>query len=395
MKRATVRDLVARGVLLVEDGNHGEYRPRPSEFVEVGAPFIRAADMSNGTIDFQRAGKINSVAWARIRKGIGAPGDVILSHKGTVGRVAVAPLDSPEFVCSPQTTFWRSLDSTVLDQRYLRYVMQSPDFVRQLEVFKGQTDMAPYVSLTDQRSMELELPLIEEQHAIAELLGALDDKIAANGRLIIVIDALAGSTWQNATADRVAVPLSSLARFVNGKAFTKDASGTGRVVIRIAELNSGLGDSTVYNDIDVPEEHLARPGDLLFAWSASLTVARWFRPEAIINQHIFKVTPKDDYSLWLVNQALQRKLQEFKAIAADKATTMGHIQRRHLDEPVVIPSAKQIDQLNELMSGLWDRALAAEQENLSLETTRDQLLPLLLSGKVCLRGAEKVVEEVV
>ena len=46
------------------------------------------------------------------------------------------------------------------------------------------------------------------------------------------------------------------------------------------------------------------------------------------------------------------------------------------------------------MTGLWDRALAAELESLKLIGLRDELLPLLMSGKVRVRDAEKVVEEV-
>jgi len=245
------------------------------------------------------------------------------------------------------------------------------------------------------KGLELLMPPLIEQQAITEILGALDNKIAANKQLIDKADELAHSMWPLACESGYTVPLSSLARFVNGKAFTKDASGTGRIVIRIAELNSGIGPSTVYNDITVPEDHLARPGDLLFAWSGSLTVARWFREEAIVNQHIFKVIPTDGRPIWLADQALRYKLQEFKAIAADKATTMGHIQRRHLDEPVIVPAQDQVNRIDDLMSSLWERALTAEQENLHVESTRDQLLPLLLSGKVRVRDAEKVVEEVV
>ncbi|WP_102143409.1 restriction endonuclease subunit S [Mycobacterium hubeiense] len=393
MTEHVVADLVAQGVLLVEDGNHGEYRPRPDEFVAVGVPFIRAADMSSGVVDFSGAGKINATARARIRKGIGAPGDVILSHKGTVGRIAVAPVDAPDFVCSPQTTFWRSLDRNVLDQRFLRYVMGSANFTRQLDVLKGQTDMAPYVSLSDQRSMTIDLPEIEEQRAIAKVLSALDDKIAANERIRAAADELAELLWQRSTLEGQCVPLSALASFVNGKAFTKGASGHGRVVVRIAELNSGIGRSTVYSDIDVSDEHLVRPGDLLFAWSGSLTVARWFRPEAIVNQHIFKVVPNAGYPVWLVNQALRAKLGDFKAIASDKATTMGHIQRHHLDEAVTIPNNEEVGRIEAVMSGLWLRALAAEQENLSLAATRDDLLPLLMSGKITVRSADDVVWE--
>lgn len=190
MRIARVLDLVLEGLLRVEDGNHGNDRPRPDEFDSSGVCFIRAADMSDGVLNFSTAGRINSVARARIRKGVGAPGDAILSHKGTVGKVAIAPEDSPEFVCSPQTTFWRSLDESVISQAYLRYVLVSADFTRQLDFLKGQTDMAPYVSLTDQRSMTLILPGIQQQHAIAEVLGALDDKIAANNKIACTIEAL-------------------------------------------------------------------------------------------------------------------------------------------------------------------------------------------------------------
>src|SRR5690349_18799879 len=103
----TVAELQRQGKLLVEDGNHGENRPRPNEFEPTGVPFIRAADMDNGRVLFDTASRLNKTALARIRKGIGAPGDVLLSHKGTVGKVAFAPLDCEPFVCSPQTTFWR------------------------------------------------------------------------------------------------------------------------------------------------------------------------------------------------------------------------------------------------------------------------------------------------
>ena len=102
-------------------------------------------------------------------------------------------------------------------------------------------------------------------------------------------------------------------------------------MIRIAELNSGIGGSTVRNDIEVPDDNTARPGDLLFAWSGSLTAARWYRRRPSWNQHIFKVIPAAGRPMWLVNQAVHAKLDQFKAIAADK-DTMGHIQRRHLDE---------------------------------------------------------------
>jgi type I restriction enzyme S subunit len=271
--------------------------------------------------------------------------------------------------------------------RWIYYLLDSIDFT----AFNSGSAQ-PSLNRNFLRDFPVPLPPLPEQQAIADILGTLDDKIAANRILLDKVDELARTAWTLAREGGPETPLSSLARFVNGKAFTKNASGTGRIVIRIAELNSGIGSSTVYNDIDVPEDHLAQPGDLLFAWSGSLTVVRWFREEAIVNQHIFKVIPVDHYPIWLVDQALRDKLHQFKGIAADKATTMGHIQRRHLDEPVSVPTQDRIDEFDGLMSALWVRALAAEQENLYLKSTRDQLLPLLMSGKVRVQDAKKVVE---
>ncbi|WP_308492800.1 restriction endonuclease subunit S [Microbacterium terrisoli] len=238
------------------------------------------------------------------------------------------------------------------------------------------------------------VPPLPEQQAIAEVLGALDDKIAANTKLATAADELARITFLSALGDAVEVPLSSTAQFVNGKAFTKEASGTGRVVVRIAELNSGIGGSTVYSDADVEDRYVARAGDILFAWSGSLTLHRWFRDDAIVNQHIFKVIPNDGYPAWLVYQLIASKLAQFKEIAADKATTMGHIQRHHLDEPVLVPGAKTVKEIHTLMTALLDSSLNASRQNLTLAATRDALLPQLMSGKLRVRDAEAAASPV-
>ena len=273
------------------------------------------------------------------------------------------------------------------DARFLSYLLAATDISGHLT---GST--LPKLNQRALNSMPARVPSRNVRSAIAAVLGALDDQIAANEGIARTAEELSQARFTSMPKE-VSLPLNSMAKFVNGKAFTKAASGSGRVVIRIAELNSGLGGSTIHNDIEVPDEHLARPGDLLFAWSGSLTVRRWCRPEAIVNQHIFKVVPQGDYPMWLVHQALLSRLQEFKAIAADKATTMGHIQRRHLDEPVGIPASDVVAQKQALMRGLWQTALAAEVENLTLVELRDTLLPALISGRLQVKDAERQVEE--
>lgn len=246
------------------------------------------------------------------------------------------------------------------------------------------------LNVRDISTIRISVPFLAEQRAIADVLGALDDKIAANTKLATTADELARTKFNQMVVGGSLVRLSDTARFVNGRNFTKDATGTGRVVIRIAELNSGISRSTVRNEVDAKDDNVARPGDLLFAWSGSLTLRRWFYGEGVVNQHIFKVLPNSGYPLWLVNQLVREKLDEFKAIAADKATTMGHIQRRHLDEPVPVPNVEAVAGADPEMSALWDRALLAERENEQLAATRDALLPALMSGRLRVREAAEV-----
>jgi type I restriction enzyme S subunit len=332
--------------------------------------------------DAQRLGKY------RMRKG-----DIVYSRRGDVEKRALV-LDAHEgWLCGTGCLRVRLGDNSKHDPAFISYLLGTEES-RAWIVRHAVGATMPNLNTSILSAVPLEVPEPFEQRAIAEVLGTVDDKIAANAKLISTADQLSHAIFRSISqSSGHVVPLSETAEFVNGKAFTKDASGTGRVVIRIAELNSGIGSSTVYNDIDVDDRHLARQGDLLFAWSGSLTLHRWFRPEGIVNQHIFKVIPKVGYPRWLVHELLRHKLEEFKSIAADKATTMGHIQRKHLDENVAVPTVDQIHKQNDSMTNLWERALAAEVECLQLAAARDALLPQLMSGKLRVRDAEKMLED--
>ncbi len=306
-----------------------------------------------------------------------------------LGAVAMVPADGPTGRLT-QDTVRLDLKSSAVDIEYLYWILQTPQY---REYCRSHATGTTTMGLPRDDFFAFEFPApTTHRRVLVELLEALEDKIAANAKIVRLADELSRAHFDAASSGGDAVPLSSLARFVNGRAYTKDATGRGRVVVRIAELNSGVGASTVWNDTEVPDDNTARPGDLLFAWSGSLTAVRWYRPEAIVNQHIFKVIPNDGTPMWLVNQAVHAKLDEFKAIAADKATTMGHIQRHHLDELVHIPAAAHVAALEPLMRGLWDVALASEVENLKLRETRDELLPVLMSGNVRVKDTAKTLE---
>lgn len=345
-----------------------------------GYDITKNEQVQTGSVPVVSSGGIASYHDKSMNDGPG----VVIGRKGTLGRVHY--IDG-EF-WPHDTTLWVK-DFKGNHPRFVYYALKSLDPVN-LNVGSA----SPTLNRNHVHPLPVRWPTTySQQEAIAEVLGALDDKIAANYRVVSTCEALIAETWRTSWKTRQ-VPLSTLAKFVNGRAYTRGATGTGRVVVRIAEINSGIGGSTVYNDIEVPDENLARPGDLLFAWSGSLTVARWYRAEAIINQHIFKVVPVEGCPKWFVHQALLSKLLDFRATASDKATTMGHIQRHHLDESVPVPEGEEFARIGSYMESCWNLALAAETENLRLIRTRDELLPLLMSGKLTVKGAEERVSDV-
>ncbi len=136
--------------------------------------------------------------------------------------------------------------------------------------------------------------------------------------------------------------LFDLAKWKNGLAFKNiNFSDTGIPVIKIAELNSGIGSTTAYtNQIFSDDVHLVR-GDLLFSWSGnpetSIDIFRFKMSEGWLNQHIFKVIPYEnivdrDYFYFL----MKFLKPYFKKIASNKQTTgLGHVTISDLKRMII------------------------------------------------------------
>lgn len=280
----------------------------------------------------------------------------------------------------------------------------------------------PYLRAGDLAKVTLYIPPLAVQREVIRVVGSLNDRIDNNRRTASIAEELAATLFRSWFVDfdpvhaKVAglapvgvhdeaieltpdsfeeseigpIPagwtvraLSELGRFVNGGALTKGATGLGRAIVRIAEMKGGVGGATKYTDADVPDDQTVRPGDLLFAWSGSLCAMRWSLPEAVINQHIFKCIPNEGVPEWVLEGFVQRAMHEFIAIAADKATTMGHIRRGDLDSPKgALPPPELMGALDEIAGPLLALRMSMLTEAHALEAVRDALLPKLVSGQV-------------
>ncbi|QOJ02893.1 MAG: restriction endonuclease subunit S [Planctomycetia bacterium] len=187
-----IQQLIDAGVLAVGDG----YRAKNAELASHGIPFARAGNIDGGFL-FNDADRFPEADLHKVGDKISRPGDVVFTSKGTVGRFAYVLPETPRFVFAPQLCYWRSLDPNVIDSRFLLYWMHGSEFWEQADSVKGQTDMADYVSLTDQRRMWITLPPLPEQRAIARVLGGLDDKIELNRRMNRTLEELARGVFRS------------------------------------------------------------------------------------------------------------------------------------------------------------------------------------------------------
>lgn len=344
------------------------------DWSETGHRVISAINMKNRGVDSNDHHYVDDEIYSKWMKNPVEIGDVFLTSEAPMGAVAyISKAESTSWVVGQRIYALRA-DKEHLDGRYLYYLLQSRDIQEQLVARSSGTTVIG-IKQAELRQIVLRLPPLVEQKRVAEILGSLDDKIEANSRLLDSLYQLLREVYSyEISKNSDVVLLTDIADFMNGKAFTKDATGTGRMVVRIAELNNGPGASTVYNDVDnVDEKHLVNAGELLMSWSGSLGVFLWSREEAIVNQHIFKVIPKPRYSRAVVYCALESVIEDFQAIAKDKATTMGHIKRGDLETEIKIPSSTSE------IEAVFSQISVLERENIALAETRDLLIRQLIN----------------
>jgi type I restriction enzyme, S subunit len=174
----SVNELLENNILLdVQDGNHGGQHPKSKDYVDEGVPFIMAADISSGFIDKQNCKKITNEQFNSLRIGFSKPGDILLSHKASIGFVAFVEEEDGEVMLTPQVTYYRIADINSLFHKYLKHFFTSDRFQITLNNLAKQSTR-DYVGITAQKQLIITYPLcIFEQKRISEILDQMDKTI--------------------------------------------------------------------------------------------------------------------------------------------------------------------------------------------------------------------------
>ncbi|KXK39301.1 MAG: restriction modification system DNA specificity domain-containing protein [Bacteroidetes bacterium OLB9] len=364
-----------------------------SEYVENGVPFYRSKEIIDlfNRRDIQTELYITEKRFKEIEEKFGVPNadDILLTSVGSLGiPYKVKPKDRFYFK-DGNLTWFRNLDKKKINPDFLFTWLSSNVGKQKLdEVSIGSTQAA--LTISGLKTIEILLPDLKTQTAIASVLSSLDDKIDLLHRQNQTLEALAETLFkqwfvEEAKEEWESMPLSKMANFLNGLAcqkFPPKNEIEKLPVLKIKELSSGITENSDWATTDVKPEYIVKNGDVIFAWSASLMVKIWNGQDCILNQHLFKVT-SDNFPKWFYFLWCKHHLAEFISIAASHATTMGHIKRGDLDEAMVlIPSKHELEKMTEKVEPLIEKIITNQSQIRTLTALRDTLLPKLMSGEI-------------
>lgn len=281
----------------------------------------------------------------------------------------------------------------VSDAQFVYYLATSPEFrqvaIKSMVGSSGRQRVQQPVL----ENLELVVPELPEQKRIGEFLAAIDDKIALNAKINDNLYAQVKAIFSENFLNLDFLPdgwktgnLLDIADYLNGLAMQKyrpKDGETGLPVLKIKELRQGICDAnSELCSPSIKSEYIIHDGDIIFSWSGSLLVDIWCGGTCGLNQHLFKVT-SNNYDKWFYYLWTAHHLDRFIAVAADKATTMGHIKREELEKAeVIIPSKCDYKRISTLIKPLFDLIISNRIENRKLTALRNTLLPKIMSGEI-------------
>ena len=401
-----------------------DYRGKTPVKTNFGIPLITAKIIKDGRIETHTEFIAIEDYDSWMRRGFPKQGDVVLTVEAPLGEVAQL---GPEKIALAQRVVTLRGKAGVLDSTYLLYLLQTEEMQEQLKSRATGTTVLG-IKQSELRKVLVTLLPFDLQQSAAATLKALDDRITLLRETNATLEAIAQALFKSWFVDFDPVrakmegrvpegmdeataalfpdgfeeselglvprgwrvrPLDEIATYLNGLALQKfpPSDDAWLPVIKIAQLRKGDTVGADRAGRSIKPEYVIQSGDVLFSWSGSLEVEVWCGGEGALNQHLFKVS-SETYPKWFYYLWTKHHLAHFRQVAASKATTMGHIQRAHLTQALVVaPPDAFVSAVSQFFEPLLDRWIATALQAQTLATLRDTLLPRLISGALRLPEA--------
>ena len=362
-------------------------------FVSEGIPVIRGNNLTTDLTRFIDNGFVflTEEKAQEFKNCEAIPGDLIFTAAGSLGQVGLIP-DNPKFpkyIISNKQLRAR-LDSTKVDKLFAFYWLSSPSMVEYIQQ-QNTGSSVPLINLSILRALPIPLPSLPEQRAIAEVLGALDDKIELNRRM-------------NAT-------LEAMARAVFREWFVDNPEAEGWEIGTVGDIAQNIRRSTTPNNIDpdtpyIGLEHMPRGSIALIEWgNANELESNKFRfnkgeflfgklrpyfhkvgiapLDGVCSTDILVITPKSPVWYGLVLGYISSVELINYTNAASTGTKMPRTSWQDIARyEIPIPPKKLAKEYSEILLPLTQQININIEQSRTLAELRDTLLPRLMRGEV-------------
>ena len=337
------------------------------DYVDDGVPVIRGGNLSTrGAFDASAFVYVTREKAASLARNQARPGDVVFTQRGTLGQVGIVPAGHDRYVIS-QSQMRLRVDPAKADPRFVYYQFRSPamvDAIRNSAITTG----VPHINLGILASLPIVIPPLAAQKAIAEVLTALDDKIAGNERAARIAGDLAAAEFDRAAAenDRTCA-LGDVLDLVYGKALPAARRRPGEIPVYGSGGISGTHDRAL---VDGPGVIVGRKGTVgSVHWSPT-----GFHP--IDTTYFVRLEGRKltfPYAYFLLSRLKLSRMNQDSAVPG--------LNRAHaLAIAVRLPPAETIAVFTDRVRPLFALRDQLGEENDALSALRDYLLPRLLSG---------------
>ena len=382
-------------------GPFGSALRRP-ELKTNGIPVYEQQHAITGTREFRFY--IDEQKYQSMKRFAVQPDDLIVSCSGTLARVSMICSDDPIGIISQALLILRP-DKTVVWPKYLYYFMSSK---RGYDSLTGVSTGSVQVNIA-RRSIiektELPLPPLPEQHAIAHILGSLDDKIELNRRMNQTLQAMAraifkhwfidfefpnenGEPYKSSGGETINSPLGSIPKgwrigriedvceFSYGKALKADKRIQGRIPVYGSNGQIGWHNESLVSGPGIIVGRKGNPG-----------LIHWSKEDFFPIDTTFYVVPRVGKSIMhFLYFALEHA--DLPRLSADSAVPGLNRNIAYMQQ-LVIPTEQLLRDFENRISIIFDLLQTNCWQNQSLSELRDSLLPKLVSGEIRVPVSEK------
>jgi len=400
-----------------------------ADYVAKGVPVIRGQNMSGRWVDGEFV-FVSEEKSKLLESNIARPGDIVFTQRGTLGQVSIVPQGPYDRYVVSQSQMKLTVNEDLADALFCYYVFLSPEKQNYIKQNATQSGV-PHINLATLRDAPFVLPSINQQRAIAEILGSLDDKIEQNRRTNKVLESMARAIFKTWLVDFEPVkakaagatsfpgmPQEVFDRLPDKFVETElGAVPEGWVYVPIGDLVDVVGGATPStknldfweagdNPFCTPkdmsklaapvlldtERHITKAGvdkissgqlpvgTILLSSRAPIGYLAIAATPVSVNQGIIAMLPGEIPSVYVLLWT-EFNMEVIKSRAG--GSTFAEISKRNFRPiPALKPDQGLLSLFGEVVQPLFDKIISNERESGVLARIRDTLLPKLISGEL-------------